>query len=424
MTAAQNRGTMLSRKDFAFLFLLGLYITYAIATDISAIIDHYSIVPFGDYEQVVWRFDRLKLGELSTTKFIFKRQADHPHALVFALSLVDLWVFDGSLIPHLVATVVFNIIVSVIFLYIIWKTELTNISKAVVSLLAINQVFSLVGSETWLLPFQVTLTGSRAFAVAGLLLLALSLARSNSSSTLAVAGTVLMSIAVISHGSGQFLILVTLAMVLISRRWIALTVPIFLGALYAIYTRAYPSVGTLENGSLPNDILGNLWIIIEYTAFLLGHAFAWGLLGEQGDKFAGAIGIATALATTIAYCWRSSKQSPFELFLLSTMAFGGLSALSSVIVNVHYAELRGVTSYTPAYFVAERYYISTAMFWIGLIPLALLMFRQSIEPLAIAPIIVLSIYGSHLLGIRTMGGSGHSKDSTGARRGGDKCQSI
>lgn len=338
----------------------GLLIVGAVAavTTLFAIVWSYFPIFHGDYEQIFRRATQLKHHEISAYDFVFRRQIDHPHFLVFALAYVDTFALGGYGYLLYGAMAAFSA-VALLVLVTSARSSVPD-SHAQSALIGVG-IFLLFGPQNvgvLSLPFQVTLIGTASLVFAGSYLLT-----SSGSLPRTIAATVALGVGVISHGAGVLSLPILAAYGLFKRQPRYLIVAAILAGEFALYSASYPATPQIGMGALflkavhaPLD-----WIAIPlYIAYLLGRGITQAHLGPVTDVLVGTVGL-VMFAAILLRTTRKPKAGDHWLLMAT---FGLVACAISVTLNIAYSDLRHPTSGLSYYF-ADRYLPWIAFFWLG-----------------------------------------------------------
>jgi len=346
-----------------------------VITSILFITYNYSPLFFGDYEQVISRMWQLKQGEISKIDFFLLRQIDHPHALVFFLSFLDIQLTDGSFFILYFSSLLF-VITSIALLAIFTAREFhtQTIFFPIFGLIAIF----LAGPQNigfLAQPFQVAITGTTAFVVFGFFLIKkIPALKTFNTYVIYTISSLCFSIASLSHGAGIISAITLLILgTMFNRRdlWAVAGISIFIYAIYGIF---YPPTEHLDNSFLikkANQDLVQLPLILVYLCNLIGHGICFGLFGNFVDVCSGALGL--TLYTTLIIT--NIKNNKANIFSPCLSTFGLLASLSSVFLNFFYADVRKITP-TFQYFHQDRYLPWLSLFWLGTLIGIIILFRN------------------------------------------------
>ncbi|MFM0726596.1 hypothetical protein PQQ53_23295 [Paraburkholderia strydomiana] len=352
--------TIKSRNRTAELlsFLVFLAGIAAAAITLAVIARTYLPLFSSDYEQVFFRAAQLKHGEISVADFVFRRQVDHPHFIVFGLAYLDAMFLGGRAWLLYAASFAFCSATIATISVSIFRSERDRATRFALMGLAI---FLLLGPQNigileW--PFQVTLVGTASLITVASYLLT----RDQTVSKSFLAG-LLLAVAIISHGAGVLAIPVLIALALIVRRKSLVVIAVLLTIEFSVYAAHYPATPHIHLAAILAKMIHapSAWIgIPAYVSYLLGHGVAFGVLSAAADAILGAVGLCAYLFSIVRFV--RFKQGSAHLAFIST--FGLLACLTSVTLNIAYEDLRNV-NVNFSYFFAVRYLPWTALFWIG-----------------------------------------------------------
>lgn len=134
--------------------------------------NNYVNVIFSDQWSVITRFQLLESGQLSMWHFLFDKQIDHNHFIVYFLSLWDLKFFKGTSVSLYVWNFIFTIssfgIYAHLFILAARRQLLSWKSALVLIPLTSLFIFNPIAQEVWFLGFQVVVPGALFFILASL----------------------------------------------------------------------------------------------------------------------------------------------------------------------------------------------------------------------------------------------------------------
>ncbi|MBT2791204.1 hypothetical protein [Paraburkholderia strydomiana] len=354
MHAIESKSRRVELLSFLVLFAGVLAAAVTLVTIVRTHVPLFS----GDYEQVFFRAAQLKHGEISVADFVFRRQVDHPHFIVFGLAYLDLTFFGGRAWLLYAASFAFCIAMVVTVAMTVRRSGLDRSASLVVSGLSAFLLFGPqnMGILSW--PFQVTLIGTASLVLTASYLLAY-----DHQPRGAITACLLLGIAVVSHGAGVLIIPVLVVFALVTRSKRYGIVAGLLAVEFVIYAAHYPTTPHIRLSAIMAKMIHapSEWIgIPAYVAYLLGHGITFGLLGSVVDVLIGAVGLCAYFASVVRFLL--FKKGSSHLLFIST--FGLLACLTSITLNIAYEDLRKATV-NLSYFFADRYLPWTAFFWIG-----------------------------------------------------------
>lgn len=354
MPALESRSRKVEILSFV-VFLIGMA---AALTTLAEIVRTHLPLFSSDYAEVILRAVQLKHGEISIADFVFRRQVDHPHFIVFGLAYLDVTFFGGRTSLLYAFLLLFCVATIATIALTVRRSELDRSTSFVAVGLATFLLFGPqnIGVLSW--PFQVTLIGTASLVAMASYLLAYG----HRPLTL-ITAWLLLAIAVIGHGAGVLVIPVLAAFFVVTRLKRYGILAALLLVEFTIYATHYPTTPHVRLSAIITKIIHapSEWIgIPAYVAYLLGHGVAFGLLGNLADALLGAVGLCAYLASIIRFVWL--RKGSAHLIFLST--FGLLACLTSITLNIAYEDLRKATV-SLSYFFADRYLPWTAFLWIG-----------------------------------------------------------
>ncbi|MGY6187232.1 hypothetical protein ACW9YQ_21540 (plasmid) [Paraburkholderia strydomiana] len=303
----------------------------AIAVTVSVTLRTYLPLFISDYEQIFMRAVQLKHGEIGIADFVFRRQVDHPHVIVFGLAYLDVEFLQGRAWLLWAAEIAFSVATIVTIARSIYRTDIGKGAR-----------FALIGVSLFLLsgpqnvgvlqwPFLVTLIGTASLVA----MASYFLVRERS---LPVVAWLMFAVAIIGHGAGILVLPVIAAFFALTRQKQYGLIAILLAIEFAIYSHYYPATPNIRLSAIlekmvraPRD-----WVGIPISlAFLLGRGLTSGLFGPKFDVFVGAFGLATYAVALIAFL--RERKAPHMAFLST---FGLLACLTSITLNIAYEDLR------------------------------------------------------------------------------------
>jgi hypothetical protein len=325
-------------------------------------------VPTSDYFMILSRFIQATRGEIGWLDYLLAKHIDHNHALVYALAAADMMLGRGDLRWLAVGQLLANVGILAVYGYCLAKAQLNRVYALVFGVFLVAQVTQLASMETWIFPFQFVVASFRLLLVGGLVLLCGALLREHRGQSLLAMGV--LGVAALSHGSGIVvpgLVLAMAGLVWLHTRqapkawfWGALSV---LAALFMWHEAQYPPVTPFT--AMVNNISADQWLHVpRYLGFLLGV----GLLGQNLPGWVcmvvGGAGlkIFASLTVFLGHRWR---YPAIEIPLVLLGGFYAVAALLSVLLNLAYADFRGVSEITDGYFVASRYMATLSGFWVS-----------------------------------------------------------
>ena len=366
------------KKSFIDSFYLIFCVTVAALTlgivfNMVSLSLHATSLPTSDYFNVIVRYSKLLNHEINIFDFVLQKHADHNHAFVYLLGLIDIVTDDGRLRILHWAQIGCYFVIFGLLLYVAFSHVQTTTVRYVLLLFIASQLFSIQGAETWIFPFQVVLPSFYLFFLVALFLFCWEVTSEHSIDYLRITiAQIFALIASLSHGAGVavfplFIVLGAFCLKGVERRNV-ISMTAFGFLIFCIHEAVYSSQSGISALQLLERIpVGELWHIPYYEPFLLGHFFAWGA-GGKFQVFTGAIGIAFWIYLLWIFLRVRKRDVPLSfLFFFVYATFALIASLMSVLLNLSYMKFRGITP-PPAleYFVASRYLITTAGFWIGI----------------------------------------------------------
>lgn len=358
---------------FGFAGCAFLFSAFLLA-DVIALFNKSSIIPSSDYIHLLVRYMAYLKGDVDFASFVFSKHVDHNHALVYFVSYFDIVWGSGDLKTLSYGQFFANLGVFLLYVYLVYVARFNWLVSVVCAVFVSSQIFSLYSMELWVFPFQFVLASYRLLLIGGIVLFCHSLFAGHLARLKYICSLVLLLIATLSHGSGILIPPLLCAICLVvwlrsGRRFTRLEI-LFLAVFFVaffvhevVYTSKVGAFGILR-GVHPGE-----WTNVpRYLAYLLGHSFAWDA-NAHVKIFAGALGIALYLLLVLALL-RKWARPVIELPLIAIGAVSLSAALLSVLINLGYAEFRGVQLIHLDYFLSSRYMATVSGFWLSLALLA------------------------------------------------------
>lgn len=266
----------------------------------------------------------------------------------------------------------------------LWRVRSIQTSeKLVLITFACASIYSYVGSELWVYPFQVVLTSFRLLFVISVLLFSLSLKKDSFRPKIPLLMLMAASIFLtsIAHGSGIIFIPFLLFISVLWRKKQHVIILSFLLGLLIIYElHTPPLASTLSSSEILLRSLQHPGILMSRTLYLLGYYAGLKriLIIEFSPILIGILGIILYGATVSAISLEANRKqslNPIHLFFMIWAGFALIGTMMSVMTNIGYAELRN-NEMTYGYFLASRYSVTVSGFWIGTLSLAVIQLRE------------------------------------------------
>jgi hypothetical protein len=371
-------------------------------TKTALILQNY--LPASDYFSLLERYISYTQNEISLASLIFSKQADHNHVFTFLIGYLDLRYFSGSMILFNIGILISVAVVLIFAIHTAFKLDenVIHLRSFFFTIFVIAQLFTPYGFELWQFPFQFVQVSTRMFVLLGTFLYIKGLMEFKKSAYRT--GYIFLTIATVSHGSGNLVPFFQLAFVTViyyklrPQRFLMKLVPIFVNFLIILILNiGFPP--QTQPFKMFSSIQLSQWLSLPIiTLRLLGQSVFWDL----NSSIAVAVGI-LAVCILFASLFAMYRSSQIDLISL-TFAGSGLFFLvclaNSVIVNFYYQQSRGVLSPTDSYFWASRYQSITSGFWISA---AFLLYRkicsdltllESVVPKILTVVVILSVYTS------------------------------
>lgn len=339
----------------------------------------YSSVFYGDYEQIFHRAVLLKNSNISLLDFLFLRQVDHPHFLVFFLAYIDIFNFGGRAFLLYGTSLLFLVAVTAAICYSFCCSTNNNSDRCIFIGVVLLMLFGGQNIGVLFQPFQVTLVGTMSLVAVGLYQVI-----TRPGLFFQILGSVLLSVAIISHGSGVAVIPILFGLYLIERRKSFLLIFVWLSAEFVLYSHFYPATGNISIDKF-FSVFNSLAIwgeFLKYFIYLVGHSIIFGLFTTAGDVFVGFLGV----LYFFYFVFRYIRGEVRNTFLIALAMFGFVVSGLSVLLNIIYSETRSV-SLSFEYFFQDRYLPAAYMFWIGVFGSYLLL-PSNYKPKKIKPLLV------------------------------------
>jgi hypothetical protein len=323
-----------------------------------------------DYESVIRRLELLFQGELSLWKFLSTKQINHNHFFVFLLAYLDYFWFASSQKLLVVATFLSNIALLAVVVTVFWQSKVrTSLLISLFTLYAASHIFSYLGAETFIFPFQAVLSTYRLFLILTIFLFCLPSAGKRVSLPL-LAYVLLLFLTSISHGSGIITAPSLLVASLILRKWPHAIATALTLTLFSLYQAASPSQSEMGLSSVVFSAVPHLGLVASRSLYVLGYYSGAGLFTRDPmpSLVVGLVGFLLFVGFALRFLLlsiRNHQHQRAELFFVIWGAFGLVGSLMSVVMNIAYAPSRGIEM-DYAYFLASRYQITTAGFWVSL----------------------------------------------------------
>ena len=336
----------------------------------------YTNSPISDYGALLERYSLYREGKLSLWQLLLLKQVNHNHFFVFLLGFLDIELFKGSKILLVSATAISNLMVLTI---IIWFLKTSNqlriVEIATLATFVCVQIYTFLGGEIWLYPFQAVLATFRLFLVLSILLFCLSITKEKLRFRILLLGImgVTTFLASISHGGGILLLPILLFFSVVLKQKKQVFIMIGLLGLLVIYELNSPSLslGKLSSVQILQNSFQNFSTLIDKFFYVLGYYSGFGEILDKPllSKLIGLIGIAfyfLLISLSIQEWVRRRAISSVYLFFSIWSLFSLLGAVMSVMTNIGYAETRNAEM-THSYFLASRYTVTISGFWISIV---------------------------------------------------------
>lgn len=382
-----NRINAFKLIKLGFLTICVLLPAYFVLSNIYSTQSFYTNSFVSDYETVLGRYLAYQQNKLSLWNFLTIKQANHNHFFIFLLSFLDIKLAHGSKALLFYATAISNLVLLGIIIYCLIRChQLKNSEKILLTLFSSAQIYSFLGAEIWLYPFQAVLATFRLFLVLSILLFCFSLDGFSLSSKEYKVQLLLLSsmiaitfLAAISHGGGIILLPILLIYSVILRKKQHIIILVSLIGLLFFYGLNSPSQGQLSSIEIVKRSLQSFGVLIDKSLYVIGYYSGLGgvVVDKVVLKLVGLLGSAVYfLIITVA--WRKyrelrSDRSTYPIYLFFTIwaTFSFIGSMMSVMTNIGYAEIRNAPM-THSYFLASRYSVTISGFWISIAVLSVI----------------------------------------------------
>lgn len=362
------RSQMRQWSRVALVLLTGTVIAYLLVDHFIFFERNVIDIPFSDHWAVFDRYRQLQDGTLNLLHFIIDKHGDHYHAVVFALSYLDIHLFHGSGALLFTATSIFTLLSIGILFVAVWKSSLFLLTKCLSAIFIVAWVLSARATELWMFPFQVVLASFRFFLLVTVLLLSLGLMLPSSYRKLwFVTGAFVCAIVTaFSHGAGVTIwpIFLLFSLLFRSREGVLFTV---IGTAVYLYVELVVAhhVGTFSFSNLFGVIQHQWRAVTYYAVWIIGDGVTARLpILEPWTLAIGGTAVALGITCTALLTSRlvsHKREWPNLFFILLFIA----SLFGVVLVPLLYLSIGPVNS--PEQFVSTRHFIHVAGVWIGVL---------------------------------------------------------
>jgi hypothetical protein len=332
--------------------------------------------PASDYFSLLQRYILLDQEKMSLISLIFTKQADHNHSLTFLVGYLDLEYMHGSMLLLNLGILLSVCILLVFTIFLIFRvrTNSSFLMTSVFCIFVISQLLTPYGFELWRYPFQFAQVSSRFLVLVGVFLYTTGLSERRKISYRT--GCIFLGFATISHGSGNLVPFLQLAIVLFlgtlgfGAKFIKF-IPIGLNflILFLLNIKFPPETQPMV---MLTGISFEQWLNIpRITAKILGQSFLWNFNGLMTTVFG--FLVIFLLFFYIFKALKSRKIDSISLAFTVSSVYYLLCVANSVLVNFYYQNVRDLVSPPDSYFWASRYQALTSGFWISVV---ILLFRH------------------------------------------------